>query len=253
MERKFIKHIIAAVAFIIILPIIIIWALNIFTNHGESLSVPDFTGLTISEAKKLAKKKDLKIKVIDSVYNASGRRGTVINQNPQRDFKVKKDRHIFVTIKSLMPEIIKMPDFNSMTLIQAKADLETYGLKIDKLEYIPSKYDNVVLEQRFKKKIIEPGVDIEKGAKITLVLGKSENMKNVVTPMLIGLTRDDAIQKTADEFLNIGTIIYDETIISYEDSLNAKVNKQFPIQNVPTEPGEEIDIWLSMLGDTIMP
>ncbi len=251
-DKKSVKHLSASIAIIVLSPIIAIWFLDFFTNHGQALSVPDFTGLTIKEAEILADEVGVKVKIIDSVYDAQGKkRGTVINQNPLRDFKVKKNRHIFVTIKSLKPGMIKMPDFKDMTFIQAKADIETYGLRIEKLEYMPSEYDNVVLEQRLNGKPIRAGADIERGSKIILVLGRSEDMEEIVTPMLIGLTKSEALQEMGDKMLNIGEIVYDETIISSQDSLNAKINKQYPVVNVPIKQGEEIDIYLSMLGDTI--
>ncbi len=250
-RKKIIKHIIAAIVVILFLTFGSIKLLGFFTNHGEAFSVPDFTGKTLSEAEELADEKDLRIKVIDSVFNAPGRRGTIVDQNPPRDFKVKSNRRIFVTIKAFNAEIIKMPDFINYTLIQAKADIETYGLKIKKLIYRPSKYDNVVLEQLYKGNQINPGIDIEKGSEITLVLGKSQGMDNTVTPSLIGLTIDEAAAKSADKMLNIGAKIYDETVITHEDSINATINKQRPAKNIAVIPGEEIDIWLSMLKDTI--
>lgn len=251
-NRKFFKHIIAAFIFVIVVPVLTIWILSIFTNHGQALSVPSFIGLTVKEAEKLAELKDMRIKVIDSVFNARGKkRGTIINQSPQRNFKVKENRRIFVTIKSLRAEVIEMPDFNNLTSVQLKEDIKTYGLRIEELIYKPSKYSNIVLEQHFNGKIIKPGVDIEKGSKITFVLGKSEDMKKSSMPMLIGLTKDEAEQKILGEMFNVGAIVYDETIISREDSLNAKVNKQRPLARKASKSGEEVDIWLSMLGDTI--
>ncbi len=250
-RRELIKHSIAAIVVIFLLTFGSVKLLGFFTNHGEAFSVPDFTGKTLSEAEKLANDKDLRIKVIDSVFNASGRKGTIIDQNPPSDFKVKSNRRIFVTIKAFNAEIIKMPDFINSTLIQAKADIETYGLKIKKLVYKPSKYDNVVLAQQYKRRDINPGTEIEKGSEITLVLGKSHGMNNAITPSLLGLTIDEATVGAADKMLNIGARIYDETVITQEDSLSATVNKQRPVMNSSVSPGEEIDIWLSMLKDTI--
>ncbi len=230
--------------------ILIFWWLGFYTNHGEAFSVPNFEGLTVVQAQDLADDKDLNLKIIDSVYNAPGRRGTIIDQNPPMDFKVKSNRTIFVTIKSLQPEIIEMPNFVDLTLIQAKADIETYGLKIGELKYKPSKYDNLVLEQRYMGDKIEAGTEIAKGSAIDLVLGKSENMGSTNAPSILGLTEVDATLKAADNMLNIGAIIYDNTVKNYMDSINATVVRQDPVKNVPMRPGDEIDIWLSMKKDT---
>lgn len=225
--------------------------LNISTNHDEEFSVPDFSGMTVKDAAIQAYDHNLVLEVIDSVYNGIGKRGTILDQNPPPDFKVKSNRKIFVTIKSVKPKIIKMPDFIHTTLVQARADIETYGLRIGKISYEPSIYDNVVLKQQFKGIDIPTGKDIEQGSEIELVLGKSSDMGNTVTPDLTGLLREEAELEAADYMLNIGVILYDETIISYKDSVNARVLKQSPKPNISFRPGDEIDIVMSMLKDSV--
>ena len=239
------------IAFIIIaISAIFLW-LNISTNHGEEFSVPDFSGMTVKEAAIKADDHNLILEIVDSVYNGIGKRGTILDQNPPPDFKVKSNRKIFVTIKSVKPKIIKMPDFIHTTLVQAKADIETYGLRIGNISYEPSIYDNVVLKQQFKGENIPAGANIEQGSEIELVLGKSSDMGNTVTPNLKGLSREEAELEAAEYMLNIGTVLFDETVVSYKDSVNARVLKQRPEPNISFRPGDEIDIVMSMLNDTL--
>jgi len=239
------------IAFVILaLSFTFLW-LNISTNHGEEFSVPNFTGLTIEQAALKADELNLRIEVIDSVYNGAGKRGTVLDQNPPPDFKVKSNRKVFITIKSVSPKIVHMPDFIHTTLVQAKADIETYGLRIGKISYEPSIYDNVVLKQQYKGYEIIAGAKIPQGAEIELILGKSSSMGNTITPDLQGLTKEEAELEAAEFMLNIGTVLYDETVKSYQDSIVATVKKQRPKSNISFRPGDEIDIVLSMLTDTI--
>jgi beta-lactam-binding protein with PASTA domain len=249
-KRLLIHYGIAALILITLLTVVFL-SLRISTKHGEAFSIPDFTGLTIEQAKDLASDKELKIEIIDSVFVGPGRRGTVIDQNPPPDFKVKSGRKIFVTVKSVKPKYIKMPDFIHTTLVQAKADIETYGLRIGKISYTPSIYDNVVLSQKYKNADIAPGESIPQGAEIELVLGQSEDMGNTVTPDLIGLTQEEAELEAAEFMLNIGAVLYDETVITYNDSLTSKVIRQRPEKGISFQPGDEIDIWMSMLSDSI--
>lgn len=248
---KVIKTLLIIAALVLLSGIAFFGWLNFYTDHGDAFSVPDFKGHTVAEAESLAQEKELRLVVIDSVYSADGERGTVIDQNPPPDFKVKQNRRIFVTIKSVNPKIIKMPDFRDMTFVQAKADVESYGLKIGKIIYKPSKYDNVVLEQEYKGEVISPGTEIEQYSEIDLVLGESQDMGNSVTPMLIGLTRDEAQKQINERNLNTGVILYDETVVTTADSVSALVRKQFPVPNVPLNPGDDVDLWMSMLKDTI--
>lgn len=248
---KIIKTLLTIGGLIIITLFLFLGWLNIYTDHGDAFSVPDFRGYIVPEAEKMAEDKNMQLVVIDSVYSAEGERGTVIDQNPPPDFKVKENRRIFVTIKSVNPKIIEMPDFRDMTFVQAKADIESYGLKIGEIQYKPSKYDNVVLEQEYRGEPISPGTEIEQFSEIDLVLGKSENMGNTVTPMVIGLTLEEAQDLINEQNLNTGAVLYDETIVSNADTINALVRKQFPVPNVPLKPGDDVDLWMSMLQDTI--
>jgi beta-lactam-binding protein with PASTA domain len=244
--KAFLKHLGLSVLVILVLLFVVFQSLNVITHHGEGLSVPDFTGKTLKQAIADAKAIDLKIEVNDSVYNAPGKKGTIIRQNPSPDFKVKKGRTIHVQIKAFNPERIKMPDFTGVSLIQAKADIETYGLKIGKLQYVPDIATNNVLEQMYNGRPIAPGTVIEKDSRIDLVLGMGESNEVTIVPDLKGFTRSDALQKATDHSLNIGAMVFDETVIATEDSTMAKVWKQTPIKNYQTTMGSLIDLWLTL-------
>ena len=152
--------------------------LGFYTHHGEAITVPDLRGLSPEKAVIRAEESNLLVEVVDSFYVAEKRKGTILEQNPKPNFKVKKNRTIFLTINSSTPERIKMPDLIGATLRQATAIIETYGFKTGKLSYIPD-ISNTVLVQKYKGKIIQPGQFIEKGSRIDLIIGKGErNQKN---------------------------------------------------------------------------
>ncbi|MEN8118742.1 MAG: PASTA domain-containing protein [Bacteroidota bacterium] len=245
-SKLFLKHFGFAILMVIVLLFGTFFSLNLITHHGEGLSVPDFTGLDIKQVAKEADKKNLKFKIIDSVFNAPGKKGTVIAQTPPANFKVKEGRTILLTVKTFNPQRIPMPDFTGVSLIQAKADIETYGLKIGKLKYIPDIATNNVLEQMFRGKPITPGTFIEKNSIIDLVLGLGKSNKITIVPDLKGLTFDVATQNTADHSLNIGILIYDQTVESSQDSTNAIIWKQSPEKNTQITIGSPIDIWLTL-------
>ncbi len=245
-SKPFLKNLIFAILLVIILLFGSFYSLNLITHHGEGLSVPDFTGMTIKQVTKEAKNKNLRFNVIDSVFNAPGKKGTVFSQNPPANFKVKEGRTILLTVKTFNPQRIPMPDFTGVSLIQAKADIETYGLKIGKLKYIPDIATNNVLEQMYRGKPISPGTLIEKNSIIDLVLGLGKSNKITIVPDLNGLTFNDATQNTADHSLNIGILIYDHTIESSQDTTNAIIWKQSPGKNTQITIGSPIDIWLTL-------
>jgi len=244
--KTFLKNLAIALAGSLAFAFFVFHSLNTITHHGEGLSVPDFTGESLAEANITAENSDLVIEVIDSVYNAPGKKGTVIAQTPPPDFKVKKGRTIHVVIKTFNPERIHIPDFTGVSLIQAKADIETYGLKIGKLKYVPDIATNNVLEQMYGGKPIAPGTLIEKNSRIDLILGMGASSEPAVVPDLIGTTRGEALQKATDNSLNIGALIFDETVITTQDSTSAVVWKQSPVKNYQTTMGATIDLWLTL-------
>jgi len=221
-------------------------SLGIITHHGEGLSVPDFSGLSLTEARDLADDKNLKIDVMDSVFNAPGKKGTVITQTPPPNFKVKEGRTIHVVIKTFNPEKIQMPDFTGVSLIQAKADIESYGLRIGKLRYEPDIATNNVLKQFFNGKPIAPGTLIEKNSPVDLVLGRGNSSEATSVPNLIGNNRGEAYKRATDNSLNIGTMHFDETVITTEDSSMAIVWKQIPPINSQSSMGSTIEVWLTL-------
>ena len=219
--------------------------LDLLTHHGESLSVPDFKGMSIEQVKKVAADHDLKIKIIDSVYNAPGKIGSVAAQTPPPDFKVKEGRTVLLTIK-IKPKKIKMPDLTNISLIQAKADMEIYGFKVGKISYKPDVATDDVLEQWYRGKPIEPGTPIEVGATIDLVLGLGDEGQISTVPYLIGKTKQEAESLCVANNYEIGVLLYDESIISHADSLNAKVWKQSPEPDSRLTIGSQIDLWLTV-------
>jgi len=247
--QTFLKHILIAIAAVILLISFTFLSLNIYTDHGDELSVPDFDGLKMSEVEELVDDNNLRFKITDSVYYNDRLRGTVVEQNPPPNFKVKKQRTIFLTINANNPQMVKVPNVTNVSLVQAKSDLETEGLLVGNLNYIPDIATNYVLMQKYKGKKIKAGTLIQKGSMIDLTLGKGIDDEDATyVPKLFLLNRNDATVKATDVYLNIGSVVYDSSIKTYSDSLKAKVWKQNPdaSRNFPVKLGSSINIWLTV-------
>lgn len=236
----------------IILIIAIIWgtfrALNIFTQHGEAYSVPDFSGLTIDEVMQLTGEKKLRYQIIDSVYLPYKKRGTIVNQSPPANFKVKENRTIFLTLNAFYAERVNMPNLIGVSLRQANDIIETYGLNAGKLKYVSDLARNNVLEQKYNGKNIQKGTLINKGSYIDLILGKGLRNKKTSVPKLINLTQKEARRKLILASLNTGNIYYDKTVLFKNDSAEAKVWKQYPkyTKNATSNLGSYVNIWLTI-------
>lgn len=251
-SRKFFIHLGLAIGVTAILLITSFFSINLYTHHGEAISVPDLSGLTFEQAQRIAGDKSFLVEISDSVHFQDKEKGTVVTQEPVSNSKVKTGRTIYLVINGFEAEKVPMPDLTGISVRQATSDAELFGLKIGKLSYVPD-ISTTVLEQKYKGKPIKTNTMLVKGSVIDLIVGKGESNENTFIPNVTGLTFDEAEQKLSSLSLNIGVAVYDNTIKTTKDSLNAKVWKQHPksVSENSIKLGSYIDIWLTLDNDLI--
>ena len=247
-SKLFLKLIALAIIIAIAALLLLLLWLNFYTRHGQARPVPDFTGLTMEETEALAKKSKMNYQVIDSVYTSLVPRGCVAEQNPEPGFKVKKWRNIILTINAFRPEMVAVPDLINLPLRQAKALIESAGLEMGKKTYKPDLSIDVVLAQQHNGMEIEPDDSLQKGSVIDLVLGKGLSNQRTKVPDLIGMRLDPARDRINGTSLNLGTYIFDNTILTREDTINAFVYRQNPDyrEDATIQFGSSMYLWLTV-------
>ena len=246
--RTFKINAIAALVISILLLLFTLVFLRIYTNHGDSVEIPDLKGKNMSEVSSLLNQRDLRFEVRDSVYSSDIDPGTVYDQFPKPGMKVKENRMVFLTLRAMNQEMIPMPQLTDISYRQAVNLIENVGLVAGRLEYRQSEFPNLVLEQKINGQIIAKGKMIPKGSRVDLVLGSDGEGTAGELPSLIGLTQADAQIKLDEAFLNIGTVTYDESITSEELKEQAVIWKQSPApdETLNSEMENTIDIWLTV-------
>lgn len=231
--------IVAFIAIIIFLSFILKW----YTNRGESLSVPDFKGMTLKEVEEICSEKDIRFLIKDTVYAPGQPKLTVVDQNPKPLSKVKRNRRIYISINGKKAPLVSLPDIIDNQRRQAVVVLESLGLKEGKLEYTSDIALNAVIAMKHNGKVVKPGTKIEKGSTIDLVLGDGGQSPKVEVPNLVGRSLDEAMLILKGNYLNIGSILADSSVTSNN---NAIIYKQRPLPNSEeTIPqGESIDVWI---------
>ncbi|HUX58796.1 MAG TPA: PASTA domain-containing protein [Bacteroidales bacterium] len=248
LSKLFFKNLGLAVIIVVgVVMILLIW-MNFYSRHGQARPVPDFFGLSLEQSDSLAKKSKLRYEVIDSVYTTIVPRGCVAEQNPKPGFKVKKWRNIVLTFNAFNPEMVAMPNLVDLPIRQAIALIGSSGLEMGQLKYKPDLSIDIVLEQVFNGKKVSEGDSLQKGSVIDLVLGKGLSNKRTPVPDLIGMNLEPAKNKILVSSLNLGTYIYDNTIINGEDTTSAFVYKQNPEfkDDASLQLGSAIYLWLSV-------
>ena len=247
-SKIFLKNLgMAAVLIVGILMGLLIW-LNFYTRHGQSRPVPDFIGLSTEQAARQARKNKVRFQIIDSVYTSDVPRGCIAEQNPKPGFKVKKWRNIILTLNAFNPEMVAMPNLVDSPKRQAIALIESAGLEVGSLRYIPDISLDVVIEQLHNGKEIEAGDSLQKGSIIDLVLGKGLSNQRTSVPDLIGLSLGSAKNRILGASLTLVTSVFDNSIISGKDSANAFVYKQNPDYSADAtlQLGSSIYLWLTV-------
>lgn len=244
----------ALVIGVAIILILIIW-LNIYTHHGQSRPTPEIRGLTISEARHVANKNRLKLQIIDSVYTAFVPRGCIADQTPQPGHHVKRGRTIQATINAFNPEMVAVPDLVGLPRRQALSLIETAGLQAGQLNYVPDLTVDFVLKQTLHGREVSPGDSVQKGMVIDLVLGRGLSSQRTPLPRLMGTTLDQARNEILGASLNLGAYVFDTSVTTAADSMNAFVFKQNPEyhRDASVQLGSAVYIWLTTDTLKLMP
>ncbi|MEX2380154.1 MAG: hypothetical protein WD530_05390, partial [Vicingaceae bacterium] len=171
----------------------------------------------------------------------------IIEQDPVEGYEVKHGRKIYLTVSAYAPPQISMPDLNDMSLRQATTLLETFGLEVGELTYKPDVCANCILEQFYEGEEVHAGMSIPKGAVIDLVLGQGLSNEMTEVPYLIDFTTDLAAELLKANYLNVGSLNFDETVETAEDSAEARVYRQIPFYSEePSIPmGSSVDLFLT--------
>ena len=225
-DRWIVKNLVAAAVYVTLLLVVTAVGLNLITRHGKTVTAPDFTNLTVREAQKLASESHVQVKVVDSVFVRRLAGGVVYRQQPKAGAKVKKGRSIFLTINSIVPRKVVMPNLYGYSVSEARAELQNRGLNLGKLTYVKDIATNTVLSQSCEGKEVKAGALVVSGSNIELKVGVSSDENSTTVPRLIGMKYVRAVDALHDRYLNTGRVRFDENVKTYADSVNAVVYKQ---------------------------
>ncbi len=242
-----VRNLLLAVAFLAALLILTQLGLKLITRHNQIITVPDFTDLSVPDAKIVAKRYDLRVQVTDSVYVKRMEKGHVFSQNPAPGSEVKKDHNIKLTINANQTRRVKMPNLVGYSLRQAKTEILASGLTVGRLSYREDLATNNVLDQFIDGRYVAPGTEVDADTEVDLLLGLSPESSETYVPYLVGFTLPVARDNIFDSSLNVGNVSYDETCLNYQDSLNAVVYQQTPAYHAgsPVRRGTAVHLKLT--------
>lgn len=213
-----------------------------YTNHGETVSVPDLSGYTFDESVDLLDQTGLQYEVSpDSSYSTDAPPLSILKQIPASGSQVKSGRKVFLTLNARNAPIIKMPDLVNIQLKNVQEMLANIGLERGDIIYVPDIGINVVLEMRYRGVTIQEGFEVPKGARIDLVVGDGMGNQILSVPNLIGLPEEEA------EFLLLGSglRVGNKNYAASDSVASGQVFLQSPPAGTEVRTGELVEIWIS--------
>ena len=202
-------NLLIAVGVAVVAVVVLLLSLRSYTEHGVEMSVPNITGLYLEEAKIILESEGLHIEVIDSTYSNKAPLGTIVEQNPSAESKVKHGRIVYVIQNARMRRPVILPELRDASLRQAETSLRAMGLEVDSVVYEPSTYRDIVLDIRMGDSIISAGSRLEEGSKIVLVVGRGQGSEEVEIPAVIGKSLEEARSWLLSHRLTMGVVEYD--------------------------------------------
>lgn len=225
-SNKILKNFIFAAGVAVLMIFVILWWLKYYTNHGEKIETPNFLGLQIDEAKKLAKENNVQL-VIDSVFFTRAPKGSIYIQNPIAHSDttpswVKPNRKIYLTAVRRDVQLIPMPGIDASEMVVIP---RLNGRFKFKKEFIPG-HSGRVLRIEHKGKEVKEGDMLPRDSRLIVYIGQEDKKTPVKFDCLLGLTINEANLKLADKGLSL-VEVYNNCSTKL-DSMNAKIIHQTP-------------------------
>lgn len=212
------------------------------TNHGQTITVPDVTRLSMDEMQNIVDDRDLRYEVSDCTFVAGAQPLTVIQQYPRPNAKVKEGRKIYLTVTKRTAPMVAMPKLVDMIDRSAVLMLKSLGLEEGEKTYRPDVAKNAVLRQLYNGKEIAPGTPVPKGARIDLEIGDGLGNTMFAIPDVVGLPLDEAEAAIVGSNLKVGTKI---SVDDPEKEVGTVVRQRPEARSGERiRVGETMDLWV---------
>lgn len=171
-SKYFLRQILIAFGILAVLAFVFFNILSYVTNHGQEITVPNLSKLSLTQAEEKLVSLDLEYVLLDTLdFQKEYPKHSVVEQDPKPGSKVKANRKVYLKINSDGYAYVTLPDLIEKTYRQAEPTLKSIGLEVGTITYKPYLGKDMVLEMKHNGVPVKPGAKIMKTSKIDLVLG----------------------------------------------------------------------------------
>jgi len=238
--KKILYILLGLVAFILLLNYLIMpW----YVSSPET-KVPQVVGLQTQEAINLLQKDGFKPIISDTSYGLQVPTGGVFLQKPDAGKVVKEGRTIYLFISGGQ-KVISVPLLKGKSILDAKFALERLGLKLGRIERIPSSQpEEMIFDQQYAE-----GTLLKQGEIVGVTVSSGRGGGEIIVPDLIGKSLSEAKKILADSSLVIGKINYQPS----STLLPNTILDQYPSSGNTLNPGDPVDLFATKPADKNSP
>ena len=118
------------------------YGLDIYTHHGESLTIPNVKHKAFKDAERILDDLGIIVVVSDTGYVKTLPPDVVLEQSIEPGEHVKSGRIIYLTVNALRTPTITLPDIiDNSSLREAMAKLTAMGFKLGMPQFVPGEKD----------------------------------------------------------------------------------------------------------------
>jgi serine/threonine-protein kinase len=203
-------------------------------------SVPKVVGLQVSEAISLLENDGFEIVISDTSYGLQVPLGAVFFQKPDAGAIVKEGRTVYLFVSGGV-STITVPQLKGKSILDAKFALERVGLKLGRVERIPSSQpEDMIFDQQYTD-----GTLLKQGEIVSVTVSAGRGSGSIVVPDLIGKSLTEARIILADSSLTIGKINYQPS----STLLPNTILDQYPSGGNLLSPGDVVDLFVTKPSD----
>ena len=214
--------------------------LEVHTNHGKEIAVPNVMNKSVHDAIKILDDSGLGYEVDSFKYDPKFKPFQVLQIYPSPGSRVKDGRAIILKVNPRTYAQVSVPDVLDRYKGLAFRQLEQVGLKIGDTILEPSIQRDAVIRMLYNGSTLKPGALLPRFSTIDIVIGAGPR-RNISVPNLVGLTVQQAKAIIAQNLFEIGLVEHEDggedesDIVYYQDPGAFDVRDQ----------GMQIDIWAS--------
>ncbi|MFJ9208873.1 Stk1 family PASTA domain-containing Ser/Thr kinase [Streptomyces sp. NPDC102264] len=204
-----------------------------YINSGQFTRVPSLLGQSEQEARKRLSDAGLEVKVTKD-FSDSFARGTVMGSDPAPRARIRGNGSVTVVI-SRGPEVVKVPDLESMPLGEARRALKKVGLAAG---VVTREFDDNIPQGTVISSAPASGSGVRPDSGVALVVSKGSP---VDVPDVTGESVEDATEELADQGLKVKVAA--ERVNSPEDA--GSVARQSAAEGAQLARGDTVTLTVS--------